>query len=207
MKQVVRRFLARAVAMLPRGILLDHGHFNMFERAGFHITPVHFYEPIPNTAELDSSLWSKPSELPGIRQNVPAQIGSRTVSDAGYFAEFAQFPEMPDAPGEYGREAGFGGLDGAMLYAMVRNIKPRTIIEIGSGYSTLLSLKALKLNGTTSTRLVAIEPYPKDFLRNHSDIELIDRRVETLQPSFFKCLGENDILFIDVATPFGWAVT
>ena len=43
--------------------------FLNWERHGFHVTPVHFYEPIPDTQSLPETLWSKPSELVGIEMN------------------------------------------------------------------------------------------------------------------------------------------
>jgi len=81
---------------------------------------------------------------------------------------------------------------------MIRHLHPTTIIEIGSGYSTLFALKALHQNG--SGKIICIEPYPMDFiieLAHRGDIELIDKRVQDISQDCFERLSENDILFID----------
>src|SRR6266404_8565105 len=43
--------------------------FPFWQRHGFHVTPVHFYQPIPDTASLPETLWNRPSELAGIDMN------------------------------------------------------------------------------------------------------------------------------------------
>src|SRR5713101_8544343 len=40
--------------------------FGVWQRLGFHVSPNHFYEPIPDTRYLSSGLWSRLSDLPGI---------------------------------------------------------------------------------------------------------------------------------------------
>ncbi len=50
---------------------------------------------------------------------------------------------------------------------MIRYFKPRRIIEIGSGYSTYLSAKAILKNKEENgieCRLITIEPYPNKVL-------------------------------------------
>ncbi len=37
--------------------------FPFWQMLGFHITPVHFYEPIPDTRKLKDNLWEKHSQL------------------------------------------------------------------------------------------------------------------------------------------------
>src|SRR6185369_10117061 len=40
--------------------------FPLFERMGVHVTPVHYYGPVPDTRELRPELWSSTSELVGV---------------------------------------------------------------------------------------------------------------------------------------------
>jgi hypothetical protein len=35
--------------------------FQNWEKHGFHVTPVHFYQPIPDTQSLPDTLWERPS--------------------------------------------------------------------------------------------------------------------------------------------------
>jgi len=43
--------------------------FRRWERRGFHVTPVHFYKPIPDTQSLPETLWTQPSDLAGVEMN------------------------------------------------------------------------------------------------------------------------------------------
>jgi hypothetical protein len=45
-----------------------------WERHGFHVTPAHFYQPIPDTQSLPETLWTQPSELVGIDMNEAMQL-------------------------------------------------------------------------------------------------------------------------------------
>src|SRR5439155_11401355 len=48
--------------------------FRRWERHGFHVTPVHFYQPIPDTRSLSETLWERPSQLAGIAMNESTQL-------------------------------------------------------------------------------------------------------------------------------------
>jgi Methyltransferase domain len=45
--------------------------------------------------------------------------------------------------------------------------------------------------------LVAIDPYPPNFLRDLEGLTLIEQKVQDVNVSLSESLGENDILFID----------
>lgn len=93
----------------------------------------------------------------------------------------------------------FGPGDSDLYYLLVRNLRPARIIEIGSGFSTLICLEALKKNKTEGahTELTCIEPYELDWLDKTEGICLIRESVEKVSPEVFASLQENDILFID----------
>jgi len=48
--------------------------FSFWQILGFHITPVHFYEPVPDTRKLKDNLWRKQSKLIGIDLNEKKQL-------------------------------------------------------------------------------------------------------------------------------------
>jgi len=80
---------------------------------------------------------------------------------------------------------------------MVRHFKPNLIIEVGSGYSSLLSAQAGQKNG--NTELICIEPYPAEVLKKGFPglKQLVTTRVQDMDPTFFEQLQAGDILFID----------
>jgi hypothetical protein len=91
----------------------------------------------------------------------------------------------------------FDGTDALVAYCMIRNFKPRLIIEVGSGFSSLVLGQAAAKNG--SSGLICIEPYPRDFLRKGvpSLQLLIEKSVQDIDLEFFSQLESGDVLFID----------
>jgi len=91
----------------------------------------------------------------------------------------------------------FGSVDAEILYAMVIKFHPGRIIEIGSGFSTSISLAAMRSNlrdGWGCT-LTAIDPYPRAALDPVVDHRCV--RLEDAPRELFDWLVDNDILFID----------
>lgn len=89
--------------------------------------------------------------------------------------------------------------DAELYYLLIRNKKPRRIIEIGSGFTTLIALEAIQKNREEghSTELIAVEPFEHDWLKALPHVTLMRKKVEELPPSFFDQLEEGDFLFID----------
>lgn len=86
-----------------------------------------------------------------------------------------------------------------LYYLLIRNLKPGRIIEIGSGFTTLLSVAAVernKLEGADTT-ITCVEPYEMEWLEKTKGITLIRQSVEKMDTAVFSSLQENDILFID----------
>lgn len=173
--------------------------FRLWERHGFHVTPVHFYQPIPDTQSLPETLWNRPSELIGIDMNDAMQLDLLRNHFPKFRREFDEFPvEPPGEPGRFHFNNGlFDGTDALVAYCMIRHFQPRLIVEVGSGFSSLLAAEAVAKNNNSA--LICIEPFPLDFLRQgfpglHS---LIEKKVEDLDLEFFSQLESGDILFID----------
>ena len=99
----------------------------------------------------------------------------------------------------YQLNGSFAGMDSRLLYYQIKTNKPKKIIEVGSGNSTLLmveTIKKYKLN----TELICIEPYPSNFLIQMNDlgiIKLIQSNLQDVDTSIFESLDKNDILFLD----------
>jgi hypothetical protein len=194
--------LSRFIAtIIPRCLRSGKFHeiFPVWERHGFHVTPVHFYQPIPDTESLPQKLWDHPSELVGIDMNDSVQLDLLRNRFPKFRGEYEQFPTKPTGqPSRFHLNNDFfDGTDALVAYCMVRHFQPRLIIEVGSGFSSLIAAEAAAKN--KSSALICIEPFPREFLRQrfpglHS---LIEKKVEDLDLDFFSQLGPGDILFID----------
>ena len=181
--------------------------FETWERHGWHLTPNHFYSPIPDTRALPDALWRRESALPGIDMRDEEQLTLlREVVDR-FGDELNGLPrsQAGAAAGEYFVDnSAFESVDGELYYAMIRRHRPAQVVEIGAGWSTLLALRALRANRADGAegRLVSVEPYPYEFVRAAVDrtseiAELRDVPVQDLPLDVFEALGPGDILFLD----------
>ncbi len=194
----VSQFIA---TVMPRCLRSGKFHeiFPVWERQGFHVTPVHFYQPIPDTQALPKTLWNRPGELVGIDMNDSLQLDLLRMHFPKFRDEYEQFPTKPtgEAGRFYLRKRPFGGTDALVAYCMIRHFQPRLIIEVGSGYSSLLIAEAAaKINACS---LICVEPFPCDFLSKGFPClkALLAKKVEEIELDFFSQLEAGDILFID----------
>jgi len=167
--------------------------FPVWEQHGFHVTPVHFYQPIPDTRELPETLWKQPSDLVGINMNDAMQLDLLRNHFTKFRDECGNFPAEPPP----GQRRPFRGVDALAAYCMVRHFQPRLIIEVGSGFSSLALGQAAAKNKNSA--LICIDPFPSDFLRRgfpglQSSIE---EKIQNIDLKFFSQLQSGDILFID----------
>ena len=156
----------------------------------------HYHEP--------QIIYSKRFDAKKIRNlildfNLDKQLSSLLKLDC--VEELSDLP-MDGFPGQkkfYIHNPFFGPGDADLYYLLLRNLKPKQIIEIGSGFSTLLSVIALQKNKAEGfhTVLTCIEPFERKWLEKIEGIRLIKERVEDLPVKMFSLLEENDILFID----------
>ena len=88
--------------------------------------------------------------------------------------------------------------DAEILYYVVRHFKPKIIIEVGAGQSSLIIHAAMKLNSAEGYigRHTIIEPFENAWLEKLG-ATVIRERVELVEFSEFMQLDAGDILFID----------
>lgn len=119
---------------------------------------------------------------------------------ARYLPQFAGFGGAPPAPRF--EQDWFPRLDAVLAYTLVRERKPRRIVEIGSGHSTRVMARAIR-DGGGGVRLMAVDPQPRARL-DGLDVEWIRRPVQELADGTLGDFSAADILFVDsshVLTP------
>jgi hypothetical protein len=170
------------------------------QKGGVHLVRGDFYAPVPTLDEIRNS-WEKKTQAPYGDEGMYDErfLLEFLSSDLGQFSgEFRPPMEHSGEPSEfYWKNPMFSYSDAMAYYCFIRRFKPAKIVEIGSGYSTLVALAALERNG--GGELVSVEPYPSDQLRSVQDrITLIERPVqESGVEEHIASLKANDILFID----------
>jgi predicted O-methyltransferase YrrM len=191
-------FVILPVLKIIRRYGVDNFPVNLrsFLSAGVFPVRDHYYEPqITYSKDFDAK---KPRKLK-IDFRFEQQVAS--LQKLKYTEELAQFVKEGDPMGDqfYMNNPSFGPGDSELYYLILRNIKPKRVIEIGSGFSTLVCLAATAKNRGEGheTDITCIEPYEMSWLEKRKEIRLIRQSVEKTDIEIFKSLQENDILFID----------
>lgn len=114
-----------------------------------------------------------------------------------YRSELAAFPLDGAASGQFFRKNGwFESVDCDVLYGVVRHFAPTQVIEVGSGYSSRLTARAIQ-DGQLSTKLICIDPAPRVEVHRFA-AEFINSPVEELSGlELPDRLNAGDVLFID----------
>jgi hypothetical protein len=176
--------------------------FPLCQRLGFHLTPNHFYQPIPDTRTLDDSLWDRQSDLVGIDMREEKQLLLLATLAEKYKHEYNRLPRSrkeTSQPYEYYLDnPALGPVDGEILYAMIRHFAPGRVVEIGAGFTTRLAAQAIGKN-TNPCELVSIDPYPPPEVETGFPglTRLLRQPVQSVPLQEFEKLGKNDILLID----------
>lgn len=168
--------------------------------------PGHFHSPIPDLAEVgrDAEQLFAPGvrELPGVDRNEAQQW--RRLAQLATFAGQEHFPRhaTPDVARYYWDNRAFPYGDAFALYAMLRLLQPRRVIEIGSGYSSAVMLDTLERHPELATQLLFVEPDPTRLHRllrpeDWRRVEVLQQRVQDVPLARFGELAAGDLLFID----------
>ena len=92
----------------------------------------------------------------------------------------------------------FGHADARALFALLRHWRPRHMVEVGSGYSTILAADINRRFLDNSLQLTAIEPFPRDLLHDLPGLHSLRiERVQDTPAHVFAALESGDVLFID----------
>jgi predicted O-methyltransferase YrrM len=171
--------------------------------------PTHFYSPLPDLSRLEqpeqrARIWpAEPHPMPGIDWPADAQLDlCRTVFARQEPLVFPQeSPADADVP-EYARNSPrYPPADAWILQAFLRHLQPARVIEVGAGYSSLVTARVNRELFGGRMHFTAIDPYPLDFLeRGVSGLtELRTEEVQETPFEVFEQLGANDVLFIDTS--------
>ena len=131
--------------------------------------------------------------------DIPEQL--QALKALHFSGELISFSRIPHPTGYYLGNGAFDEGDAELYYLMIRNKKPKRIIEIGSGHSTRVAHLALERNreeGAT-TEMTCIEPYENPWLESIPGVKIVRSRIEETDLSLFKSLEAGDMLFIDTS--------
>lgn len=169
----------------------------------------HFYSPVVDTEDVRGrakELWRYRQSLPGIDLNPQSQMRVLSEWFPRHFPRF-DYPRLQDeAIDVEGRQRyfiendQFSHIDAAALFVMLCELKPRRVVEVGSGFSTLLMVDVRDRFLPPGTKIECIEPYPREFLKDPAyGISLVQKKIQDVELTYFDGLKAGDFLFIDTS--------
>ncbi|HET9319651.1 MAG TPA: class I SAM-dependent methyltransferase [Bryobacteraceae bacterium] len=169
------------------------------------VPPGHFYSPVPSRGDVESHLArqrhkSMLESLPAIRMDDQTQLDFLRRLETYY-------PKVPfqGTPTEgllyHFDNPNYSYTDGIVLFCAMNHLRPRRLIEIGSGFSTCAILDTNRLSLGSQTQITSIEPHA-ELLRSliaksNDSITIVEKKLQDAELEVFDQLCAGDVLFID----------
>lgn len=163
--------------------------------------PGHFYSPIPGDDDIARAIEAKHNfnwspDLPTDVDLIRVRTESLIMSEAGRLCDYLlTWKKLYPIESQM-----FALADAIALWGLIATVKPKRIIEVGSGHSTALMLDAKHFYGLDLC-VTCIEPFPlrlKEALGSDiSEVNLLEEPVQDVRREIFDSLNADDLLFID----------
>lgn len=163
----------------------------------------HFYSPIVDPRAIDiARTWPPQPQVLGIdfgdaqHERILCDVFPRRMPAYDY-------PEHLDEGADHHQfhtqNSQFSWLDSRALFVLLTEWQPRRLIEVGSGFSTLLAADINRRFLRGKMDITCIEPYPRAFLKAGVPgvSRLLETKVQDVPFAEFGNLQAGDILFID----------
>jgi hypothetical protein len=169
---------------------------------GYDLVRRHYYSPVPDLERLAHEVWSVRSDLRGVKFEIAAGLRFLREELAPFIAEYHPPLTSGSDPREFYLENGFyEGLDAETLFGMVRHVRPNKVIELGSGFSSLVIADARARNGASNDPVghEVYDPHPPTHLLPVLQEVTAFRPLEATKIPFdaFAALKAGDMLFVD----------
>lgn len=186
--------------ILRKIVWSDRSTREAIQKYDANIIPTDFYSNTPSIAEIESSYEYTSTEAPYRSEALfDHALLTQTLAELSqYSLEFNPAVAGNEETSEtfFWANSQFSYSDAMSYYCFIRRLKPKRIVEIGSGFSTLVAVEALQQNESGS--IVCVEPFPRPFLQRNPNLSLIQKKAQQIDPDFLNhSLQDGDILFID----------
>lgn len=165
--------------------------------------PGHFYSAICDPDEVrlryqDPAHVKKKVELPGIDLQEIRQLDR--WNDWREVLRTVPFPYDPTPTFRYHfNNAQYGAGDAIPLFCMIGALRPKRIVEIGCGFSSMCILDSVE-HFRLDTECTFIDPHPEllyNLIRPRDRPNIIPKKAQDVPLTIFDQLSANDILMID----------
>lgn len=194
--------LRTLLALAKRALWGPHDVREKLQDQGLNIVPASFYSTIPSLKELAAG-FEYTADAAGPYDDGKLFLRTRIEEFTGSLVDYAsEFdPPIDVAPAGndafYWQNPAFSRLDAMAYYCTLRHFRPKRVLEVGAGFSTLVADEALRKNG--SGEIIIIEPYPKPLLTGLASVSrIIERPVQSIPaPEMIRLVEDCDVWFID----------
>lgn len=161
---------------------------------GFDLLRRNFYSPLPQLERLPADTFDRRNPCPGIVWD--------TNAHESFLEDLVPFLEEFTPPDEFSWDNGmYGAVESEILHAVVRRHEPKRIVELGSGFTSLIIAGACRLNASAGRPVdySCFDPFPRDFVRH--GIEGMNSfapvSATDVPQEQFDALSAGDIVFVD----------
>lgn len=161
---------------------------------GFDLLRRNFYSPLPHLEELDDNAFDRPNPCRGIDWDDEAHETFLRGLEP-FYREFTA-PE-----GFSWDNVMYGAVESEVLHAVIRRYKPNRIVELGSGFTSLIIANACQRNAREGrpAHYSCFDPFPRDFVRQGvAGIDVFEPvGAMDVAQNVFDSLTDGDVLFVD----------
>jgi hypothetical protein len=166
------------------------------------LVPGHYYSPYPDLDYIEECYSDDKFEFSIEALDIDIKNLDIILNNLSEFSKSVQFVHEKSKEQFYFTNNTFFRYADAWVYAtMLLYLKPQKIIEVGSGFSTALTIDINREHFNDTIETLSIDP---DMSRTHAIIGNRKPKIELKQESVlgidldcFRTLNANDILFID----------
>lgn len=166
----------------------------------------HYYSPVHSPEDLDCYKEVVKESCSEFTKSIPGFSDEELVKNfktiKKYFKDF-NYPVEEDGKSRfYIKNCSYPITDALVLFGMIRDIKPKRIIEIGSGFTSALMIDVNERFFDNKIEMTFVEPYPDLLLsrmkgKDKKKYKVIAKKVQDVPVYVFEKLQRGDILFID----------
>jgi hypothetical protein len=192
------------VSLAKRALWAGKEVKRVLQKGGVNVTPANFYSSVPLVADIEDSFEYR-EERSGIAPYIANGLFDSDIilafaREIGIHACDFNPPlegDREDPAGFFWNNPAFSRSDAMAYYCMLRALRPQRVVEIGSGFSTLVADAAIKANG--HGEIVVIEPYPMKFLRKLDSVSrIIEQPVQMIpETELVDLINSAQVWFID----------
>lgn len=170
-------------------------------RLGWHLVRADAYSPVVDAEALAPDAFTQAAPMPGLELDLDGQVERLQALEP----QLRSWHPPRDPPGDdwgfHLHNPYYGPLDAELLHSMLRRHRPTRVLELGSGYSSLVIAAAAADNRDEGHPLehTIVDPGMSALTERLAGARRLRTPAQSLDASEFETLGAGDVLFVDTS--------